>query len=272
MSNDVSVVEALSLLSPFDVDRKKERLGPKRDGGYVFIPELFDKQTVFSYGIDGEYQLDVSLAEAGHKIMMFDHTIEGISNPTNNPNLQFVKEGVAGVQDKGALLNSIENHLALYGGDETDIIMKMDVEGYEHESFDALPEESLRRFQQIVFEVHSLHELGNPDFRRRFVRVFSKLNKYFTLFHVHANNYDGQNSYGFISGLPVSNLLELSYVRSDLVEKRLSRTLYPTRLDYPNVHPHDKKLWFFPFLPTEVTASSFADADRRMEEVAAGKR
>ncbi len=111
------------------------------------------------------------------------------------------------------------------------------------------------------------------DFRQRFVRVLTKLNSDFTLFHVHANNVDGDNTYAFLSGVAVSNLLELSYVRTDLVERRQSHTLYPTPLDYPNIDPHDdKRLWFFPFLPSSVPAKHFSDADQRMKARAEGRQ
>jgi hypothetical protein len=52
----------------------------------------------------------------------------------------------------------------------------------------------------------------------------------------------------------VCPLLELSYVRSDLVERLPSRTLYPTELDAPNVgRAADTPLWFFPFAPIAAT-------------------
>jgi hypothetical protein len=146
----------------------------------------------------------------------------------------------------------------------------MDVEGFEYEAFDALPRNQLQRFQQIVFEIHSLHSLADRAFRARYLRVLRKLNEDFTLFHVHANNFDGQNTYSFIAGVPVSNLLELSYVRSDLVNRRPSETLYPTDIDFPNVHPQDKKLWFFPFLPTSVRLVEFLRAEQRMNAAAMG--
>jgi FkbM family methyltransferase len=269
VATDATVIEALSLLTPYDINRNKERLGPLKDGGYVLVPELLDRNTVFSYGIDGEYQLDLLLASRGHKIMMFDHTISGIDNPNNDPNLNFIKEGVDGVKDELKHLNTIENHLSMYGGNDRNIILKMDVEEYEYAALDVLSEVCIRRFQQIVFEAHSLHNLGDVEFRRRFVRVFSKLNKYFTLYHVHANNFDGESTYTFLSGVPVPNLIELSFVRSDLIQRRPSQTLYPTPIDCPNVHPEDKRLWFFPFLPSVIPTQTFADADRRMADVAA---
>ena len=265
---DFSIIEALALLTPYDVDKSKVRVGPDKDGAYVLIPELLHGQPVLSYGIDGEYRFDIELASRGHQIFMFDHTIDGINNHEDDPRLYWIKEGVDGTVKPDELLNTIENHIKTYAPDAHDLVLKMDVEGFEYDAFDTLPAYILTRFSQILFEAHALHSLDNPEFRAKFVRVFSKLNRYFTLFHVHANNFDGENTYTFLGGVPVANLIELSFVRSDLVARRKSTTLYPTPLDYPNVHPRDKKLWFFPFLPTAVD-HDFAAADRRMEIVAA---
>ena len=266
---DVSLIEALSLLTPFDIDRSKQRIGPQQDGGYVLIPELFNGQPVLSYGIDGEYRFDIQMALRGHPVYMFDHTIVCIRTPDPQLRLNWIKEGVAGRTDKEQLLDTIENQLQKHVPVGNDLILKMDVEGYEYEAFDALPRDRLQRFQQIVFEIHSLHSLPDPVFRARYLRVLRKLNRDFTLFHVHGNDYDGENTYNFIAGVPVSNSLELSYVRSNLVNRRPSETLYPTGTDFPNVHAHDKKLWFFPFLPTTVRLAEFLEAERRMDAVAA---
>jgi hypothetical protein len=264
----LTITEALSLLTPYDVDQRKERIGPVKDGGYVLLPDLFDGRPVFSYGISTEYQFDIDMASRGHQIYMFDHTIEGISNPTQDPKLHWVKQGVGGSSDPETQLETLDNHIAAYAPAGDNLILKMDVEGYEYEAFESISEKNLKRFQQIVFEIHNLHSLHLPEFRNRFIKVLSKINRYFTLFHVHANNFDGTNTYTFMEGIPISNLLELSFVRSDLVTRRPSQTLYPTPLDYPCVHPHDKKLWFFPFLPTSVKPEEFAAANQRMEMVA----
>ena len=264
----LSVVEALALLTPYDVDRRKERIGPATDGGYVLLPDLFGRLPLFSYGISTEYRFDIDMSERGHEVFMFDHTIDGLEVPPGNLRMHWFKEGVGGMRDPSQPVDTIENHLSAHVAPGSDALLKMDVEGWEYDAFDALSDASLLRFQQIVFEIHNLHALGDPGFRARFVRLLSRLTAHYTLFHVHANNWDGSNAFTFISGVPVSSLLELSFVRSDLVERRPSRTLYPSPLDYPCVHPHDKKLWFFPFLPTGVTPAEFHAAEQRLDMAA----
>jgi hypothetical protein len=250
------VVEALALLRPFDIDKAKTRLGPPADGGYIFVDDISPDQAVVSYGISTEYSFDAEMAGKGHDVYMFDHTIAGINATSNR--MHFFREGVAGMNDPAASLYTIEDHLLRHEilGDR--LILKMDVEGAEFAALIAVPDHILERFEQIALEVHGLHLLEDFTYRETFCAAFRKLNRIFTLFHVHANNFDGPNGFHFVSGVPVSSLLELSYVRTDTVKPRPSRTLYPTPLDFPNVGHKDKLLWFYPFLPTALESDDFA--------------
>lgn len=259
------VVEALSLLTPFDIDRPKIRIGPTKDGGYILVDGISPAQTVISYGISREYRFDVEMAERGHDVYMFDHTIEAIQ--AENKKLHFFREGVAGCTDISQNLFSIQDQLRRHQIRGDRLILKMDVEGAEFDALDAVPDDTLDRFEQIVLEVHWLNNLDDLAFRDRFCRIFRRLNCAFTLFHVHANNWDGPNGLAIVSGIPVSTLLELSYVKSASVHRRPSQTLYPTALDYPNIQGKDKLLWFYPFLPTFLGQESFAACAERVERL-----
>ena len=103
----------------------------------------------------------------------------------------------------------------------------------------------MARIEQLVIEIHALDFLGGAAFRDRFCAVFRKLNRHFTLTHVHANNFDGPNGFAIVDGLVIAKLLELTYVRSTTVSRRPSTTLYPTPLDFPNNGTRDKLLWIY---------------------------
>jgi hypothetical protein len=258
------VVEALSLLTPYDIDKPKIRIGPHTDGGYIFADCLSKDQTVVSYGIGTEYRFDMAMAGRGHDVYMFDHTIEGIK--FGHRKLHFFREGVARRSHPEKCVFSIKDHLDKHRIQGRQLILKMDVEGAEYEAIEDVPDETLNRFEQIILEVHWLDKLGEFIYRDRFCRVFRKLNRIFTLFHVHANNWNGQNGLSIVGGIPVSSLLELSYIKSSLVHRQPSQTLYPTKLDYPNITQfQDKLLWFYPFLPTSLTKESFAECAARVE-------
>jgi hypothetical protein len=257
-----SVLEALALLTPFDVDKKKIRIGPEMDGGYVLLDRFSPTQGVLSYGIGTEYTFDEEMARRGHEIYMFDHTIQSINATTEK--MKFYSEGVTGVSDPANKLYSIEDHLCKYNIDGDSLILKMDVEGAEFDAIGMASDEILKIFDQIVLEIHGLINLNDREFNEKFCKMFRKINKQFTLFHVHANNCDGQDAIYIVSGIPVSNMLELSYARTSGLQRSSSRTLYPTAFDFPNVPHKDKLLWFYPFLPTVLSFEDFAICEERV--------
>jgi hypothetical protein len=251
-----SAFEAISLLKPYDVDKPKVRIGPNADGGYVLVDSLRCDQPIVSYGISTEYTFERALAERGHKVFMFDHTIAGISQP--HPNMRFFREGVAGETQREQSLFTIEEHLSRHGIDCDRTILKMDVEGAEFGAFVATSSSILNTFEQMIIEVHFLNRLVDETYRRSFVQMFEKINSLFTLFHIHGNNHDGPDRFYFVDGIPVAEMVELSYVKTSSVKRQPSRTVYPTKLDFPNVPQRDKVMWLYPFLPSDPTQEAFA--------------
>ncbi len=258
------VLEAISLLTPFDIDIPKRRIGPMTDGGYVFADRFSTSQAVLSYGIGTEYQFDIEMAEAGHKVYMFDHTIDSVD--ATHPNLQWFREGVCGTREPdNNNMYTVSDHLARCNIEGDRLILKMDVEGADYGVLGMISDEILGRFEQIALEVHGLVRLAEPGIQQGFVRMAGNLNRQFTLFHVHANNCDGQDGIFMVEGLPVSNCLELSYIKTAVVRRSKSRTLYPTVFDYPNVEGRDKLLWFFPFLPSHLEMADYRLCAQRTE-------
>jgi hypothetical protein len=141
----------------------------------------------------------------------------------------------------------------------------MDVEGAEFESLARIPDPVLARFEQIVVEVHWLEQLINPNYRAYFCHIFRKLNSIFTLHHVHANNFDGPDALPVIGGFPVARIIELSYIRTSVVTRRRSATVFPTPMDFPNSGTRDKLLWIFPFFPSAVPPEALSRCAERVE-------
>jgi hypothetical protein len=151
------------------------------------------------------------------------------------------------------------------------MVLKLDVEGAEWAALAATPVGLLCRFEQVVIELHDLHRFGEEDWRATAVAGLGKLAQHFILHNVHGNNYA---PLAIVDGvLPVPDVIEVSYIRSDLAERRPSSTLFPSHLDVPNdpLRP-EMPLWYFPFLPVGDTKSAastsglFGDAARRSDE------
>lgn len=122
----------------------------------------------------------------------------------------------------------------------------MDIEGAEWDVLSSINPFMLGAFDQIVLEIHNLAYLGDREFADKVLRSLRTLTGQFTLFHVHANNCAGLH---IVGGFAVADVLELSFVRTSLVERSPSKTVYPciNKANHPLYHDH--ALLFYPFLP-----------------------
>ncbi len=240
------VYEALLHLVPRDVvGVAKRRIGGNGDGGYVLLDALTPAQVVMSAGIGPSVTFDLELAGQGHRILMFDHTIDAL--PGAHPLFTWYREGVAAVSKPGAALFTLQDHMAKLPADAVDPILKMDIEGAEWDALAATPRACLARFAQITLEFHTLLDLAEPAFNARVQAALAALALDFVPVHVHGNNF---GTIGQAGGFAMVETLEVTYARRDLFETVESTTVYPTRHDTPNFDERpDIALWFFPFLP-----------------------
>lgn len=172
------------------------------------------------------------MAKRGYDVFMYDMTIDGL--PYENEKFHFFKEGIGGVKDEIKMLDTLENFIARNGHENnTDMILKMDVEGAEWDFLENVSSDTLNQFDQIVFEVHGIIDQKTPVEKERTINLINKINATHTLVHLHGNNY---RPYLEIDDVGiVSSLLELTYLRTknhifyDDIDIRL-----PTGLDTPN--------------------------------------
>lgn len=253
------ILDLLGLLTPYEVPGfTRRRFGNRRsDGGYVLLEELLSDQPVISAGIGRQISFDLEMAERGHVVHMFDHTIVG--PPHDHPGFRFTRRGIG--PSPTAELTSIAEVVDGLATDRDDLVLKMDIEGFEWPVLRTMPRAVLRRFGQITLELHALNAIAT-DAQREPKRVaLRNLARDFTVFHVHANNFHATQA---VLGVPVHPLLELSLVRTDLVSRAPNRTVYPSLLDPPNVvDKPEVALWFHPFLPTGCPVDHLAAEMRR---------
>ena len=241
------VFDTLSFLKPFDlVDAAKIRVGAAGDGSYVIADDSRSRRPVMSFGVGPSVSFEMGMAERGHDVLLFDHTIDAL--PGVHPRFTWFKEGIAGVSAAEQRLFSLAEHINKLPPDCRASVLKLDVEGEEWNVFERATPEILLRFDQIVFELHGLDQIEKASFNLRARTILEKLASHFTLCHVHANNFGSVRI--ICDSFPVPETLELSYVRSDLVSRVPSKTTYPTPIDMPNYQEFPEVLlWFYPFLP-----------------------
>lgn len=237
-----------------DCGLTKMRLGNEGDGGYVVLKELCEKTDVLcSCGIGDDISFESDFVDRFSETygLLFDHTINEI--PTQHKNLTFYKQRIDSTWDS---FHEVPRNS----------LLKMDIEWDEWDVFSKMDLVTLMKFNQIVCEFHIIHveprEGFTPYFHMfhqnvfgkindnlfdQYYQVIEKLNSFFYIFHIHANN-----------SLPMIEvdeckfppLLELSFVRKDVVHN-ISSTLpldagvnlnfpvlgldFPNKLDRPDI-------------------------------------
>lgn len=221
-----------SFLTVKDVDGMKYvRVGRDYDGGYVMADHFPAGSIAYSFGISNDVSWDMDIAQRGIDVFMYDHTIRKL--PENHPRFHFFKIGLSG---KSGLkdMKTMEEFLMLNKHEKNDeIILKMDIEGWEWEFLNSVDENVLGKFSQIVLELHGLTDASNSDVM---ARALEKLNKNHQLVHIHANNC-GRCSLFMDTLLPES--LEVSYLRRQDHNFAESDRVFPTPLDRSCRPPYD---------------------------------
>ena len=108
----------------------------------------------------------------------------------------------------------------------------MDIEGAEYAVLEDTPLECLREFRIIVIEFHFMDRLFDAHEFGRMEPIFRKLANAFDVVHIHPNNNCRVVS---ADGFDIPELLEITYLRKDRVERSDRPIAYPHPLDAPNL-------------------------------------
>lgn len=229
-------------LQVYDNDFPQFRLAGPHDGGYTIFDLGIKYNALYGYGVGNNVNFERCFLDKypdTTECHLYDHTVE--KPPLPNPKMTYHSEGIAWY--KNGPLNTLENHTE---GKEGNLFLKMDVEGYEFLSLLTTPDSILNKFCQIVIEVHWLTTTMNATLKNK-IRFFQKLNSLFYLSHIHPNNC---NKIVRIGELEIVNVLELVYIRKDILP-RVWKTLrtFPTPFDTPNdpyksdlPYPYNRKI------------------------------
>lgn len=218
----------LSLISPVKaLNTPKVRIGGPRDGGYVMLDRLDGVSICYSLGVGPDVSWDRSMADRGASIFQYDHTVEAA--PDSHERFRFFRTGIAADDSEAPMLKRIDTIIRENGHrDQRGMILKIDIEGHEWDSLDAVDSAVLDRFTQIVAEFHGMRLLTEESFLRRAHRLFTKLAATHRVVHAHGNNYGG---WGNVAGIPVPDVLELTFANRRDFDFGPSDEIFPTHLD-----------------------------------------
>lgn len=242
MANMRPIGDFFRKISVVDCELTKTRVGGSNDGGYVVLKELCDvTDKVLTLGVGNDISFELEFTERFPQVSSYtlcDPTITSL--PCRNDRFVHIKKYAHQLYPEG-----FREHTG-------NSLLKCDIECHEWELLREIKSNDLKRFNQILIELHLFHvehkenghspyfhmiigdffEQCNVEIFQKYKVGLDKILENFYIFHIHANN-----------SLPVSNLdawtfpplLELSLVRKDLVENVApSKDKFPTPLDRPN--------------------------------------
>jgi hypothetical protein len=240
----------IQLLSPMDISGASyRRVGRDYDGGYIMLDDFAARciDAAYSFGISNDVSWDEDIAGLGIDVFMYDHTIEEL--PRQHPRFHFFRKGVSGKpSDEGlATLSTLVAENGHQGS--KNLMLKMDIEGYEWSVIEETPSDVLNQFSQIVIEFHGLNPDETPANLTRIFVALEKINKTHQSIHVHAN---GFCNVSWLCELTLPDVIEATYVRrSDYRDQFIpNKRSFPTNIDQPT----------FPWLP-DVYLGLFAVND-----------
>jgi hypothetical protein len=204
-----------------------ERIGDRNDGGYLICKNLTTRaESIYSYGISATDNWGCTLsARLKRPVHQYDcFNLE--RPPCEGATPVFHEECVDGakVSRDGRPFDTVAAHVERNGDRGKRLLMKMDVEGSEWESFLTMPDSLLRQIDQLSVEFHGVEE-------RLYVEVMQKLGRIFHVVNVHYNNF---TCHPDTSPLPATAYEVLFVNKSIGVVDRGAAAVIPNPLDTPN--------------------------------------
>ena len=184
--------ELFDLLRPVALSNcRLERFGERNDGGYLMCANLLDEvQAGYSYGIAGYDQWGCDISTRAnvtvHQYDCFDPTRPSCGRGRT----VFHDECVGGVTRtiEGRPFDTIANQLARNGDSSKRIVVKIDVEAAEWDTFLAVPDAVFGRIDQMAVEFHWEENDGRWSAPDKYLQVVRRLKQFFEVAHIHFNN------------------------------------------------------------------------------------
>ena len=217
-----------------------KRYGSVADGGYVIpVKAVNDSKFLISGGINTNNEFEIELANLGIMGIQIDNSID--SPPKDHKNLTFKRATLGG--KNGVLIDDL-----LRTFDPTSQgVLKLDIEGSEYETLAEV--ESFFRFTTVIVELHNLHKIVDDQFWKVLKSILEKFSNSHSVVFLTPNNCC---EFSIIGGVPIPNVLEVTWLRNDLVSgkkftkiKSLHPDIMPThfvnraQLDISNIFPSD---------------------------------
>lgn len=224
------VLALMRKLSPVSTATGLLRMGPSGDGGYLVPADLEGIEACFSPGVSSISGFEKDCAELGMNVYLADKSVE---KPAElHERFCFVRKFVGAKSDDDFI--TIDDWVKSSDVDNnSDLLLQMDIEGYEYETILNCSSHLLNRFRVIVVEFHDLDQFWNRPFFNIAARSFDRILQTHVCVHIHPNNY-----YKIYKkyGLEIPPLAEFTFLRKDRLVDSFKRTDFPHPLDKDNTN------------------------------------
>lgn len=207
----VDTGDVASLMSSMRVEHpgfEFVRLGGDGDGGYVVPDDLEGVVACFSPGVADRADFEAELVNRGIPCHLLDASVS--EPPIKDELVTFTKAFLGPEWEPG--WTTLDTWVSEAAPENGDLLLQMDIEGWEWEVLATCSREVLRRFRLVVIELHDLHLLATPFGLRRMRHVLRRLQEEFALVHLHPNNYEFPVEY---QGIQLHPVIEATWLRRD---------------------------------------------------------
>jgi hypothetical protein len=225
-NSNEEISSTLNLLRPMESGHELIRVGSDHDGGYLVPNVLEGIVACFSPGVSDNSAFEFQLAEMGITCFLADNSVEGPSQ--DHKNFRFLKKHLDSQNSESTI--TLEDWLNL-NTVKGDLILQMDIEGFEYPTICSTKKELLEKFRVIVIELHEFDslvtKLGNIIIRN----LLNKLTENHQVIHVHPNNYGAPRQ---VYSKKIPRCLEITLLRNDFFVGSGFAPLH-NPLDQPNI-------------------------------------
>ena len=223
---DLDVVRGLLAL---DKQSTLIRMGDNFDGGYAISPNINPLSNCISIGVGTNVSFDIQIAQKLSSVHLYDHTVSAL--PAKVPqNVFFFQKGLG--KDPSETLITLDEMIGRFQS-SSPLILKMDIEGSEWEVLAGVSKSVLSRFDQIILELHHLHKVNDKEFFNVVVQSLRNLKETHQIVNRHANNWA---KVAFIHGVPVPDVIEITYIKSEESDSTNSDSTFFLRDSYSSAN------------------------------------
>lgn len=174
-------------LQPIEIPNcQLERFGEPHDGGYLVCANLLGSvKAVYSYGISGYDKWGCDMARRlnvrTHQYDCFDLTRPQCAGGVTVFHAECIGPSRS-TDEAGHVFDTFENQFARNGDGANHVVVKIDVEGAEWQTFLETPPAVFERIDQLIVEFHGVK-------REHYVTAVRRLKQFFVVGNLHMNNY-----------------------------------------------------------------------------------